>query len=92
MIRNFQHRGLRRLYEQGDASRLNPDHIQRLKLILTLLDSITKATDMNFPGSGFHALRGDLRGFYAVRVSGNWRVIFRFVDGDVYDVDYLDYH
>ena len=73
-------------------SRLNPDHVRRLRLILTLLDSATQAADMHFPGSGFHALRGDLRGFYAVRVSGNWRVIFRFADGDVYDVDYVDYH
>ena len=92
MIRNFRHRGLQRLYEWGDVSRLNPDHVRRLRLILTLLDSATQAADMHFPGSGFHALRGDLRGFYAVRVSGNWRVIFRFKDGDVYDVDYLDYH
>jgi proteic killer suppression protein len=80
------------LYERSDVSRLNPDHVRRLRLILTLLDSATKAVDMNFPGSGFHALHGDLRGFYAVRVSGNWWVIFRFADGDVYDVDYLDYH
>lgn len=92
MIVNFRHRGLQRLYERSDASRLNPDHVRRLRLILTLLDSATKAADMNFPGSGFHALRGNLRGFYAISVSGNWRVIFRFEDGDVYDVDYLDYH
>jgi proteic killer suppression protein len=92
VIVHFRHRGLQRLYERGDVSRLNPDHVRRLRLILTLLDSATKATDMNFPGSGFHALRGNLHGFYAISVSGNWRVIFRFEDGNVYDVDYLDYH
>jgi toxin HigB-1 len=92
VIRNFRHRGLQRLYEQSNVSRLNPDHVRRLRLILTLLDSATKAADMNFPSSGLHVLGGDLGGFYAVRVSGNWRVIFRFEDGDVYDVDYLDYH
>ena len=92
MIRNFRHRGLQRLYEQSNVSRLNPDHVRRLRLILTLLDSATKAADMNFPGSGLHALRGDLGGFYAVRVSGNWRVIFRLDNADAYDVDYLDYH
>jgi proteic killer suppression protein len=79
------------LHERSNVSRINPDHVRRLKLILTLLDSATKAADVNFPGSGFHVLRGDLRGFYAVRVSGNWRVVFRFEDDDVYDVDYLDY-
>ncbi len=47
---------------------------------------------MDAPGWGFHKLRGDLKDFYAVKVSGNWRVIFRFEDGDAYDVDYLDYH
>ncbi|ETX08575.1 MAG: hypothetical protein ETSY2_04645 [Candidatus Entotheonella gemina] len=92
MIQSFRHRGLQRLYERGDTSRLNADHVQRLRLILTLLDSATKPSDMNFPGSGFHALRGNLQDFYAVRVSSNWRVIFRFDNGDAFDVDYLDYH
>ena len=92
VIHSFRHRGLQRLYERGDASRLHADHVPRLRLILTLLDAATKPSDMNFPGSGFHALRGNLRGFYAVRVSGNWRVIFRFDNADASDVDYLDYH
>ena len=92
MIRSFRHRGLRRFYERGDPTRLNPDHVPRLRAILTLLDAATTPDDVNFPGAGFHPLRGDLRRFYAVRVSGNWRVIFRFEDGDVFDVDYLDYH
>lgn len=92
MIQKIRHRGLRRLYERDDASRLHADHVPRLRLILTLLDAATKPSDMNFPGSGFHTLRGDLQGFYAVRVSGNWRVIFRFDNGDAFDVDYLDYH
>ncbi len=92
MIRNIRHRGLRRLYERKDASRLNPDHVPRLQSILTLLDAAVKAEDLNYPGSDFHALRGNLKGFCAVRVSGNWRVIFRFVDGDAFDVDYVDYH
>ncbi len=92
MIQSFRHRGLQRLYERGDASRLRADHVPRLRLILTLLDGSTKPSDMNFPGSGFHALWGDLQSFYAVRVSRNWRVLFRFDNGDAFDVDYLDYH
>ena len=92
MIQSFRNRNLQRLYERGNASRLNADHIQRLRLILTLLAGATKPSDMNFPGSGFHALRGNLQGFYAVRVSGNWRVIFRFEDNYACDVDYVDYH
>lgn len=92
MIQSFRHRGLQRLYERGDASRVHADRVQRLRLILTLLDGAAKPSDMNFPGAGFHALRGNRQGFYSVRVSGNWRVIFRFGDGDAFDVDYLDYH
>ena len=92
MIQSFRHRGLQRLYERGDASRLHQAHVPRLRLLLTLLDAATKPSDMNFPGSDFHALRGDLQGFYAVRVSSNWRMIFRFDSGDAFDVDYLDYH
>jgi toxin HigB-1 len=71
VIRNFRHRGLQRLYERSDVSRLNPGHVRRLRLISTLLDSATKAADMHSPGSGLHALHGDLQGFYAVRVSSN---------------------
>jgi len=47
---------------------------------------------MNFPGSGLHALKGELDGFWSIRVSGNWRIIFKFEAGDAYDVDYTDYH
>ena len=46
----------------------------------------------NFPGSDFHGLRGDLAGFYAVKVTGNYRIIFRFEDEIASDIDYLDYH
>lgn len=48
--------------------------------------------DMNIPGLKLHQLKGDLAGFYAVSVSGNWRVIFRFEDGQAIDVDLIDYH
>ena len=48
--------------------------------------------DMNLPGFRLHQLRGDLRGCWAVSVSGNWRITFRFENGEAVDVDYLDYH
>lgn len=57
-----------------------------------MLDSAAVVADMNAPGLHLHMLRGDLQGFYAVTVSGNWRVIFRFENGDALDIDYLDYH
>ena len=76
----------------GDASKIDPRHRKRLRIILTALDAATLATDMGFPGSGLHALKGDLIGCWSVSVSGNWRVIFRFVDKNVYDVDDVDCH
>lgn len=69
----------------------NP-HVVRLRLILSLLHAANEIKDMNFPGSNLHKLSGDRKNFWSINVSGNWRVIFRFVDGDAYDVDYLDYH
>lgn len=61
-------------------------------MILTLLDSATDVADMNFPGSGLHQLKGDLNGFWAVKVNGNYRIIFRFENEHAFDIDYIDYH
>jgi proteic killer suppression protein len=69
-----------------------PEHVTKLRDILALLDISRGPHDMDLPGLRFHALRGDLKGHYAVSVSGNWRVTFRFVDGHAADVDYVDYH
>ncbi len=91
MIQSFKHRGLKRFFENNDGRRVNPDHIPRLKRILATLDAASRPKEMDAPGWGFHKLHGDLKEFYAVKVSGNWRVIFRLEDGDAYDVDYLDY-
>lgn len=92
MIRSIKHKGLRRFYVDGDASKIDARHRKRLRLILTALDAATQAADMGFPGSDLHALKGDLAGYWSVSVSGNWRIIFRFVEHDAYDIDYLDYH
>jgi proteic killer suppression protein len=92
MIKSFRHKGLKRFYQTGDSSKIMQNHLKQLRLILTLLNAATTVKDMNFPGSDLHRLKGDKKDFWAVRVSGNWRVIFRFENGDAYDVDYLDYH
>lgn len=92
MIRTFRHRGLKRLYERGDPSRLRADQAERIALALADLDDAQKPQDLNLPGYRLHRLKGDLKGFWSVRVSGNWRIIFRFEGGDAYDVDLVDYH
>ena len=92
MIKSFRHKGLRRLFETGNHRGVRPDHVRRLKLILARLDASQTRNDMDLPGLGLHPLKGDLRGYWAVTVSGNWRVFFRFENSDAVDVDYDDYH
>lgn len=92
MIKSFKHRGLKRLYERGDRSKINPNHISKIELIIADLDAADTLEHMRRPGYRLHELKGDLKGIYAVEVSGNWRIVFRFEDGDVSDVDLTDYH
>lgn len=86
------HAGLRRLYERGDARYLNPAHVARIRFALADLDVARSPRDLNRPGYRLHPLKGDRRGYWSVRISGSWRVVFRFVDGEAVDVDLVDYH
>ena len=61
-------------------------------MVLEILNAAEDIKDINFPGSNLHRLKGDLRDNWSVRINGNWRVVFRFNKGKVYDVDYIDYH
>jgi proteic killer suppression protein len=92
MIKSFRHKGLKRLYEDDDPRGVMAEHLIKLRNILARLDAATSVEDMNLPGFNLHALKGELRGVMAVTVRANWRVIFRFVDGHAFEVDYVDYH
>jgi proteic killer suppression protein len=92
VIRNFRHKGLRELFETGSGRGVQPAHVRRITDILDLLNAAATPGDMNFPGSFLHPLKGKLTGYWAVRVSGNWRIVFRMEKGDALDVDYVDYH
>ncbi|MBT3184523.1 MAG: plasmid maintenance system killer protein [Nitrospina sp.] len=92
MIENFRHRGLKRLYEKGDKSRLRPDIADKAELYLSVLDSAEKLEELDITGFNFHRLTGDMRGFYSVFVSRNHRIVFRFEDGRAFDIDLVDYH
>jgi proteic killer suppression protein len=92
MILSFRHKGLKLYYEKGDESRLPAIHISKIRLILTRLDAATGPRMMDVPGYGLHPLKGDMAGFWSVKVSGNYRIVFRFENENPYDVDYLDYH
>lgn len=92
MIESIRHKGLKRLFERGDRRKINPNHIQKVERILAQLDSADTLEHLRLPGYHLHELNGDLRDFYAVSVSGNWRIIFKYRDGKASDVDLVDYH
>jgi toxin HigB-1 len=92
MIKTIKHKGLRLLFEKGDPSKLPASQRIKIEDILAMLDDAARKEDMDFPGSGFHELKGNLKGHYSVKVTGNYRITFRFEKGNVYDVDYTDYH
>lgn len=91
-IRGFRHKGLELFFSTGTAAKIQTRHAARLRLILGRLNVATEPRDMNLPGLRLHQLKGDRQGTWAVNVSGNWRVTFVFVDKDVDEVDYEDYH
>lgn len=92
MIRSFRHKALRRLYERGDRSRINAEQLDRIALALADLDAAGSPSDLDLPGYRLHPLRGKLKGHWSISITGNWRITFRFIDGDAYDVDLVDYH
>ncbi|MDE0718767.1 MAG: type II toxin-antitoxin system RelE/ParE family toxin [Rhodospirillaceae bacterium] len=92
MIVSFPHRGLNALRGCRAARCVAPAHVGKLRDILAALDLSRGPEDMNLPGFQLHELKGRLKGHWAVSVSGNWRVTFRFEDGAAVDVDYVDYH
>ena len=92
MIETIANKGLKRLYDHDDRSKLPPDMVERIRLILETLDAASTIEAMNLPSFRLHALKGDMKGFWAVTVRANWRIVFRFEGGGAFDVDFLDYH
>jgi proteic killer suppression protein len=92
VIRSIRHKGLKRLHEDDDPRGVIGEHVTKLRDILARLDAAGTVADMDLPGFRLHPLKGGFRGFWAVTVRANWRVIFRLAEGDALDVDYVDYH
>jgi proteic killer suppression protein len=88
MIKSFKHKRLRKFYEAGIKS----NHNKKLRIPLTALNTATCIEDMDLPGFRLHPLKGNRKGFWAIDVSKNWRIVFKFEEGNVYVVDYEDYH
>lgn len=92
MIGSFSDKSLKRLFERGDRSGIRPDMVAKIERILQRLDEVTEPEQMDLPGYRLHKLTGDLKGFWSVTINGNWRIIFRFADGQPQDIELIDYH
>ena len=92
MIRSFKHKGLRRLFLKGDVSGVPPERVQKLRLLLADLHMAEQPADIKMQGIRLHPLRGDLAGCWSASITKNWRLIFRFEDNEIWDVDLVDYH
>ena len=92
MVKSFRHKGLQRLFEQDDSSKLPPDMLVRIKVILSALQATEGVEVLDLPTFRPHPRNGDLKGFFSITSRAIWRIIFRFENGDVFDIDFVDYH
>lgn len=92
MIKTIKHKGLKRFWEKEDGSKLPAPQLPRIQKMLLSLNAATSREDMNLPGYHMHELKGDMKDHYSLRVTGNYRIVYRFEDEHAYDVDYTDYH
>ncbi|MDZ7725681.1 MAG: type II toxin-antitoxin system RelE/ParE family toxin [candidate division KSB1 bacterium] len=92
MIKSFKHKGLQKFYETGTTSGIQPAHEKKLRIRLAAFDTAIILDDLDLPGFRLHCLKGKMQKSWAIDVSKNWRITFQFIDGDVYIVNYEDYH
>jgi toxin HigB-1 len=92
MIKSFQHKGLKRLFEKGDRRGVPAQLADKITRRLDAIDSAVQVTDLSLPGFNLHELKGGRKGTWSITVSGNWRITFEFTGGDAYIVDFEDYH
>lgn len=93
MIKGFKHKGLKRLFENNEPQGIPAGQSQKLLDVLAAIDTAEEPGEVGlFPGWRLHPLKGNLKGFWSVTISGNWRVVFRFEKGDAHDLDLIDYH
>ncbi len=92
MIESFKHKGLKRLFEEDDRSKLGPDMVEKIRLILSALEEAGSIADLSQPSFQLHQLKGDFKGYWAVTVRANWRIVFQFKGDKASNVDLVDYH
>jgi proteic killer suppression protein len=92
MIKSFKHKGLQDFYEKGNSSGIQAQHRQKIRMQLVALDTANVIDDIDLPGFRLHPLKGNMKGLWSIEINKNWRITFEFKAGDVYIVNYEDYH
>ncbi len=92
MIVSFRHKGLQQYFEESNGAKLPAQYLRKINRIFDQLDAVTSVSDIQQMGSGIHKLTGDMAEFWSIKISANYRIIFRFDNGEIHDVDYIDYH
>lgn len=92
MIKTFRHKGLKKFFQSGSTEGILSSHANRIRMMLTALDTALVIDDIDIPGFRLHPLKGSQKGRWSIAVNGNWRITFEFTDGNVYILDYEDYH
>jgi proteic killer suppression protein len=92
MIASFRHKGLKEFFETGSKRGITPDLAARIGRRLDVLQAAQELADIDAHGFNLHKLKGDRAGEWAIWVSGNWRITFRFAKGEVHDINLEDYH
>ncbi|WP_439239161.1 type II toxin-antitoxin system RelE/ParE family toxin [Lonepinella sp. BR2919] len=92
MIISFKHKGLEKFFTTGSTAGIQASHAKKIALRLTYLNNAADISDMDVPGFNLHALTGNLADHWSIKVSGNWRITFKFEQGHAQIVDYQDYH
>lgn len=92
MIKSFRHKGLKQLFENGEIKGINPNHAEKARRILFTIDKAKEIRELNKPSYRLHPLKGKMKDLWAVDVSENYRITFKFENGDAYILDYQDYH
>jgi proteic killer suppression protein len=92
VIKSFKHKGLKKFYDTGSKQGVQAQHAPKLRMQLAALDSALVLEDLDIPGYQLHELKGSRKGIWSISVNGNWRITFEFVDGNIFIVNYEDYH
>ena len=92
MIKSFKHKGLKKFYDSGSTEGIQANHVKKLKMQLAALDTAQAIGDMDIPGYRLHELTGSRKGVWSITVNANWRLTFEFNEGNVYVLNYEDYH